>query len=432
MRDKRKNGEERISELGALHCRNAQFAAAEAECEGTERALEDQLHFLQTLVDTIPNPIFYKDTGGHFLGCNKAFEKRIGLSKDEIVGKTSYDLFPKEFADKYHEMDMESFANPGEQIYENTLLYADRKVHDIITYKGTFTAADGTLAGLVEVAVDISERKKGEEFLRKAHDELELRVAERTADLARANEELRKEIAERKLAEEALRKSSEKLKLFAYSVAHDLKSPSIGIYGLTKLLWKKYHSSLDEKASKYCSQILRASENVVALVEKINIYAATTVTSLAIEKVNPKEIFQILRDEFSTQLSIREIEWSEPAVIPEIDADRIAILRIFRNFVDNALKYGGKDLSKVIFRYAETEGTHVFSVSDDGVGIKRKDWDKIFGLFQRIETSRGVPGTGLGLAIVKEIAEQHRGSVWVESGTQDGSTFYVSIAKDLS
>ena len=217
-----------------------------------------------------------------------------------------------------------------------------------------------------------------------------------------------------------------------YSVAHDLKSPSIGIYGLTKLLWKNHHSGLDEKAKKYCDQILRASENVVALVEKINIYAATTETSLAIEKVNPKEILQILRDEFSTQLRIREIEWSEPAAMPEIDADRVAILRVFRNFVDNALKYGGKDLSKVAFGYAETESTHVFSVTDDGVGIKRKDSDKIFGLFQRIDTSRGVPGTGLGLAIVKEIAEQHRGSVWVDLGTQDGSTFYVSIAKGLS
>ncbi len=432
MRDKRKNEEERISELGELACRNAQFEAAEAECEVTERALEDQLQFLQTLVDTIPNPISYKDTGGNFLGCNKAFQKRIGLSKDEIIGKTSYDLFPKEFADKCHKMDMECFVNPGEQIYETTLLYADRKVHDIIIYKGTFTAADGTLAGLVEVAVDITERKKDEDSLRKAHDELEMRVVQRTADLARANEELRNEIAERKLAEEALRKSSEKLKLFAYSVAHDLKSPSIGIYGLTKLLWKKYHSSLDEKAKKYCDQILIASENVVALVEKINIYAATTETCLAIEKVDTKEIFQILRDEFSTQLSIREIEWSEPAVMPDIDADRIAILRIFRNFVDNALKYGGKDLSKLTFGYAETEGSHVFSVTDDGVGIKRKDSDKIFELFQRIETSRGVPGTGLGLAIVKEIAEKHRGSVWVEPGTQDGSIFYVSIAKDLS
>jgi PAS domain S-box-containing protein len=432
MRAEKKTKRKLISEPAEFHCRNARFEAAEVECKGTERALEDQLQFLQTLIDTIPNPIFYKDTQGHFLGCNRAFDKRLGLSKDEIVGKTSYDLFPKKFADEYHEMDMESFRNPGEQVYETTLLYADRKIHDIIIYKGTFTGADGTLAGLVEVAVDITERKNGEEALRKAHDELELRVAERTADLARINEELRNEIAERKRVEEALRESSQKLKLFAYSVAHDLKSPSVGIYGLTKLLWKRYHSTLYEKADNYCDQILSASENIVALVEKINIYAATTETSLTIEKINPKEILRILRDEFSTQLSIRQIEWSEPAVMPEIAADRIAILRVFRNLVDNALKYGGEELSKVTVGYQETERSHVFSVTDNGVGIKSKDSEKIFGLFERIETSRGVAGTGLGLAIVKEIAEQHRGSVWFEPGAEEGSTFYVSIAKDLS
>lgn len=432
MRDERKTKKELVSELTELRRRLTELETARVGCCEVEKALGDQIHFLQTLIDTIPNPIFYKNTTGHFLGCNKAFERRLGLTKENIVGKTSYELFPKEYADKYHEMDLTSFRHPGEQVFETTLLYADGKIYDVIIYKGTFSNADGTLAGLVGVTVDVTERKRAEEALRKAHDELEMRVGRRTVALARANEELRSEIGERKRAEEALRESSEKLKLFAYSVAHDLKSPTIGIYGLTKLLRKKYDSVLDEKAQNYCDQILQASENVVALVEKINTYAATNEAALVIEDVNPKEILRMVRDEFSTKLSIRRIVWSEPTSIPEIRADRLGLLRVFRNLVDNALKYGGEELSKIEVGYRETDQFHVFSVTDDGVGIKGENSEKIFELFQRNETSRGIEGTGLGLAIVKEIAEQHRGKVWVESGAEKGSTFYMSILKDLA
>jgi PAS domain S-box-containing protein len=432
MKDEKKTKKQLIAELEELRCRLSGFEETQTGCMEVERALRDQLHFLQTLIDTIPNPIFFKDTSGHFLGCNKAFENRLGLSKEAIVGKTSYELFPKEYADKYREMDLASFRQPGEQVYETTLLYADGKVYDVIIYKGTFSNADGTLAGLVGVTVDITERKKAEEALRKAHDELETRVARRTKELARANEELRNEIGERKRAEEALRESSEKLKLFAYSVAHDLKSPTIGIYGLTKLLCKNYDCLLDEKAQNFCNQILRACENVVALVEKINTYAATNEAALVIESVNVKEILRIVRDEFAAKLSIREIDWSEPATAPELRADRLGLLRVFRNLVDNALKYGGDELSRIEIGYRETEQHHVFSVVDNGVGINREDAEKIFRLFHRDETARGVEGTGLGLAIVKEIAEQHHGRVWAEPGAEKGSAFHIAISKDLA
>lgn len=431
MKDTEKTREELLAEIEELRRMCATQEGCAIEARRAKEALQDQLHFLQTLIDTIPNPIFYKDTQGRYLGCNKAFEERIGMTRGEIVGKSAEDLFPRELAAKYDEMDLALLHHPGIQIYESSIVYPDGAHHDIILNKGTFTNSEGNLAGLVGVTVDITERKKAQEALQKAHDELELRVARRTAELARANEELRIEIAERKKAEEALRISSEKLKLFAYSVAHDLKSPSVGIYGLTNILRKQYHDFLDDKGRHLCGQILKASELVVALVEKINIYAATKETPLNIEGIHTREIFQMLRDEFSTQLSIRSIEWHEPDTLPEIKADRLSLLRVFRNLIDNALKYGGDGLTRIQIGYEETPELHIFSVTDDGVGIKSEDAESIFELFHRNATSRGTPGTGLGLAIVKEIAERHEGKIWVEPGRDGGSTFYLSISKAL-
>ncbi len=431
MKDENKTKEELVSELNELRSRIAYLENREANCKTVERKLEEQLHFLQTVIDSIPNPIFFKDAKGYFLDCNKAFAKHLGLSKEDIVGKTSYDLFPKEFADNYRQLDLISFSNPDQQVFETTLLYGDGATRDVIIYKGTFKDAEGQLAGLVGVTVDITERKRAEEALRKAHDELEIRVAERTAELASANEELRSEIIERKKAEDALRESSEKIKLFAYSVAHDLKSPTIGIHGLTKRLADKHRSVLDEQGKKYCDQILRASENVVALVEKVNAYAATRHSLLVVEKVDPEEVLHMVKEELATRMSMRRVEWSEPSNMPEIKADRLSLLRVFRNLVDNALKYGGERLSKISIGFQETDQFYIFSVADDGVGVRVEDSQRIFELFERNKGSQGVEGTGLGLAIVKEIAEQHGGRVWVDSGMERGATFYVSISKRL-
>ena len=243
------------------------------------------------------------------------------------------------------------------------------------------------------------------------------------------NQQLLDEIAARKQAEEALKESSEKIKLFAYSVAHDLKNPSIAIYGLTKRLQKIYGNSIAEKGKNFCDQIVKSSEQIAALAETINIYIATKEKPLCIENVNPKEILQMIREEFSAQLSIRQIQWSEPEDIPSIKADKLSVLRVFRNFVDNALKYGGDELTEIEIGYKESGEFYILSVRDDGVGLKKEESKGIFGLFKRRGTSRGIEGTGLGLAIVKEIAERHQGEVWTEHGSEKGMTFYFSISK---
>lgn len=402
-----------------------------SEQKRAEKEMSEQLHFLQKLIDAIPSPIFYKDLAGRYVGCNQAFEERLGLRREQIIGKSAFDIMPEDLAQKYHEMDLMLFSNRGEQVYETSLIYPDNTQRDIILNKAVYTDMDGNLAGLVGVSIDITDRKKAEEALRKVRDELEMRVQERTAALARAIEELENEVSERKKAEDALRTGSEKLKLFAYSVVHDLKSPAIGIYGVARLLFKNYQNTLDDRAKTYCRQILKASEHVAALVEQINVYMTAKEAPITVESIDVKGILEMIQDEFSAQLSLRKIHWQDFLDPVYIDADRLSIHRIFRNLVDNALKYGGENLSEIKIEYEEQDKFHVFSVSDDGVGVARENSEKIFGVFTRNASSRGVSGTGLGLAIIKEIAERHGGEVWVEPARPHGTTFHVSIAKDL-
>ena len=230
---------------------------------------------------------------------------------------------------------------------------------------------------------------------------------------------------------ETLKEKKELIKVFAYSISHDLKSPATSLYGLTKRLQEKYGANLDEKGMAYCNQILKTAEQMVTLVEKINAYIVTKENPLNLEKINVKEIMETIRNEFSDKLKQRQIKWSEPDTLPEIVADKLALSRIFRNLLDNALKYGGEELFEIKVGYEENKAFHTFSFSDDGVGVKDRDKEKIFEMFQRRETSRGIAGSGLGLAIIREIAERHQGRAWMDSREKKGTRFYISISKDL-
>lgn len=261
------------------------------------------------------------------------------------------------------------------------------------------------------------ERARAGEALQKAYQELEERVRQRTKDLTAANA--------------ALKKSADDIKFFAYSVSHDLKSPAVSIYGLAKRLCESYSQVMDEKGKHYCDLISTAAEQVVALVENINIYMSEKESPLHIEEVQLKDILQVIRDEFFNRLAVKGIRWLQPEIMPAIRADRLSLIRALRNLVDNALKYAGNDLSEIKITIGASPQFHILSVSDNGVGIKQEDAKRIFQPFERNVSSQNIQGTGLGLAIVKEIAEQHRGRVWVEQGGQGGMTVSISISKSL-
>ena len=117
---------------------------------------------MQTLIDTIPSPIFCKGINGRYQDCNKEFEVYVGRKKEEIIGKTAHELFSKDMADKYREMDLFLFRQPGRQIYEHQIIYADGSIRDVVVNKATYWNADDTIAGIVGVMVDITARKEAE------------------------------------------------------------------------------------------------------------------------------------------------------------------------------------------------------------------------------------------------------------------------------
>ena len=133
-----------------------------------EEDMQEQLHFRQSLIDSIPSPVFFKDPDGVYLGCNNSFERFVGIANDEIVGKTVEDVVPADRMESHREADKRLFENLEGQQYESATLSADGTIHEVVIYKAPFFQTDGSLGGLVGTMLDITDRKRMEDALRSA------------------------------------------------------------------------------------------------------------------------------------------------------------------------------------------------------------------------------------------------------------------------
>jgi len=228
-----------------------------------------------------------------------------------------------------------------------------------------------------------------------------------------------------------LNEQQKMITFFAYSVSHDLKSPAAGLYALANRLKEKHSSGLDGKGMEHCDLILKTARQMLELVEMINLYIASKEAPMHVEEVSVGELVQTIVGEFSHQLDDRHVQVEGIEGLPKIAADRIGLTRIFRNLIDNALKYGGDSLTKICFDYQRKEGCHLFSFSNDGVGVPEKDKDRLFEPFKRSGNAKGVSGTGMGLAIVKEMVKRHGGRIWLDPDHSRDVRFHLSISDEL-
>ncbi len=152
-------------EIGVLA---EEFNQLVANVREHQKQTEDQLLFLQTLVETIPNPVYYKDTEGKYLGGNRAFEQLLGKSRSEFVGKSAYELAPVQLTWVYQKEDLALLGKKDGAVFETTVLLADGRQHDVIVYKAPFFLHDGGVGGVVGTLLDITERKKMETALAQA------------------------------------------------------------------------------------------------------------------------------------------------------------------------------------------------------------------------------------------------------------------------
>ena len=273
-----------------------------------------------------------------------------------------------------------------------------------------------------------------DEALRKAHDDLERRVEERTAELRTANEQLQKEMVERKRAEDEARAyaaqleaANKELEAFSYSVSHDLRAPLRSIDGFSQAALEDYGDRLDAQGKDYLRRIRAGSQRMGRLIDDL----------LALSRLTRQEMRRQPADlSAMAKAIVRDLRQAQPErrvdfVITEdavVYGDRRLLRVVLENLLGNAWKFTGKQpRAGIEFGVTGVDGGPAYFVRDNGAGFDMAYADKLFGAFQRLHRADEFPGTGIGLASVQRIVRRHGGRVWAEGAVGQGAAFYFTL-----
>ena len=225
-----------------------------------------------------------------------------------------------------------------------------------------------------------------------------------------------------------LEATNKELETFAYMFSHDMKTPLVGIEGISRLLGEKYSASLDEKGRHYLAVLQSTARHLQELVgdllrffrlgHKGVEYAPVGVAALV------QEVFQELQalsGERAIRMDLREV--------PDAYSDKVMLREIFFNLMDNSIKYSKSRPVTVIEVGGRVEGEEtLYYVRDNGIGFPTEEADRIFEIFERLHSSDEFEGTGIGLAIVQRLVQRLGGRVWAEGRPGEGAVFHFTVA----
>ncbi len=303
---------------------------------------------------------------------------------------------------------------------------------------------EGNITGGIVAWRDIGAIKAAREQLQKAYDELELRVKERTAELAEANLQLLQEVSERKKAEAErvlytarLEQSNRELDSFAAVASHDLQEPLRKIQAFGDRLDQKYRGKLDDTALDYIRRMQGAAGRMQSMVSSLLNFSRV---STEIRPMSDTDLRKILR-KIVQDLEIR-IEQKRARVeignLPVIQADSDQMRHLFLNLVGNSLKFSGNKPPFIQISASESNPPpdkdfgcpwYDIIVEDNGIGFEEEYLEKIFVLFQRLHGRSAYEGSGVGLAICKKVVERHNGVISAKSEPGKGTRFIISLPR---
>jgi PAS domain S-box-containing protein len=371
----------------------------ENRVEVRTRELAETTHFLDTLIDRMPNPVFYMGPDLRHLGCNRAYEEAFGLSRAQIIGKTVLELDFLDVADQraLYARDKALLESGASVFEEATTRFADGKTHPILYSIGAFRHTDGSPGGLVGVITDIARLKETEAAL------IEAKHAAESADRLKS--------------------------AFLATMSHELRTPLNSIIGFTGILLQQLAGPLNPEQHKQLGMVQNSSRHLLALINDV----------LDISKIEAGEL-TVASDPLDLAASITKVvgivaplaegkglalhvEGMEHAGRMTGDARRVE--QILLNLLSNAIKFTERGSVTLSVDTTDEGGAVRLHVQDTGIGIKPEDMTQLFQPFRQLDSAltRAHEGTGLGLAICRRLAALMGGSIEASSRPGEGSTF---------
>lgn len=363
-----------------------------------ETAKRDEERF-RIALESAPNGLLMVDTSGRIVLCNAEAEKMFGYAPGGLVNRNVEVLVPHSARRAHPGLRKGFHAAPAKrQMGAGRDLAGLRRDGAEFPVEIGLNPVHGPNGEFVLASiVDITERKRHEQQLRNAFHEVQ-----------RRNQEMEQ---------------------FVYTISHDLRSPLVTTMGFVEFLKEDIEAGNFTEVNDAINRIERANRRMQQLIDDLLQLSRAGRLELKLEPVDLNRLFASILDAVSKMTDEKGARIQVAPGFPGIIGDRGRLYQIFENLVINALKYGTSREQPVIRIFWKDDGEELHvCVADNGEGIPEEYHKKIFGLFQRLDTSQ--EGTGVGLAIVSRIAELHGGRVWIDSQPGNGAAFWVALPKN--
>lgn len=368
-----------------------------------ERALRERSLQLEAIFDSAMDAVLITDAHSRIVMFNKVAEGMFGYTAAEVLGQDPVLLVPGRFHGLPHERFRRLVRRRGwrSSLRTRTMLGLRKDGSEFpVDVAISRVEVDAQQILFAVILHDNTERYEAEQAIHALNDSLERRVAERTAELERAYQEMES---------------------FSYSVSHDLRAPLRAIHGYTFLLSDTEAPRLSAEGRSLLDKVMRASVRMGELIDDFLDFSRVGRAELARQRI---DMGRLVSDVVSETRSSYPDARITVGLLPEANGDPRLIRQVWRNLISNALKFSAHRLAaSVDIGVIKDAGRIWFYVSDNGIGFDMAYADKLFGVFQRLHASRDFEGTGIGLAIVKRVVERHRGGVRAESTPGEGATF---------
>jgi PAS domain S-box-containing protein len=372
-----------------------------------EKTLQESEEKFRKAFATNPDSItITRLSDGRYLSVNSGFTQIFGFTEEETVGKTPLDINmwhnPEDRKLFIHELNAKGVV----ENFEARLCTKNGTLKDTLV-SATKLDLEG-MPHILSTTKDITDRKKAENEIKELNETLEQRVEERTNQLKEANQEL---------------------EAFSYSVSHDLRAPLRHINGFVDLLTDKYTDLLPEKGKHYLDVIVDSSKQMGALIDDLLQFSRTGRKEMQESNLDMNQVLKEVLVSLEHDIEKRKIEW-DIASLPTIKGDHSLLRMVWQNLLSNAIKFTKtKEIANIQIGYNDDGKEYTFFVRDNGAGFDMRFVNKLFGVFQRLHTTKEFEGTGIGLANVRRIILKHGGRTWAESQLNEGATFYFTLPK---
>ena len=395
--------------------------------KNSETILRESEKKFRTLFESSKDGIILLDAEGSIIESNQAFLDLIGYSIEEIKTAKSLNLINfKGLFTKNETLKAELEINGFIEEFESELKEKNGKIVPVSIVLWTLKEDDERINRIWAIIRDISERKKADHLQEKFKESLENEVILRTNEL---NKVLNNQ---RKLLDHIAKTSQFKTEFLA-SMSHELRTPLNAIIGFTDLLLEESYGKMNKVQLEFISDIQDSSHHLLDMITRILDISKIESGELSIklENFNLHDLIEHVISTFKplTQKKNLELECKFVKKNQIIQADRVKLKQILYNLIGNAVKFTIE--GKISLEFSEDNDYWIFKVKDTGIGIAKKDFDKIFKDFQRVKSAyvESIAGSGLGLALTKRIVNLHGGIITFQTKLGVGTTFSFTIPK---